>query len=101
MKNMKFEFTPLSRSYGQLEYKFEPAFFEKNKEANVTEHLYIQIRANKDSTFVFESYTNDEGMNYLTPEVNRYADLNGDGTDIYFFKLTQIQENIKGKSTKV
>lgn len=31
LKDMQIQFTPLSRSYGELEYKFEPSFYETNK----------------------------------------------------------------------
>ena len=41
MKDIDMEFTPLSRSYGDLEYKFEPEFFEKNKNFKIKDKLIV------------------------------------------------------------
>jgi len=56
--------------------------------------MYIEIKANKDSTFIFESYTNNEELSYLVPEVNRYSDLEKGGVDLYYMRLFELQENI-------
>lgn len=88
------DFSPLSRSYGEIEYKIEPSFYVKYKDANITDNLLIEIIANKDSTFVFESYTNNQEMNYIVPEVNRYADLEKNQSDVYYLRLVEFKENV-------
>lgn len=95
---LKMEFSPLSRSYGEIEYKIEPSFYTKNKDANITDKLLVEIKANKDSTLVFESYTNNDEMNYIVPEVNRYADLDKNQSDVYYLKLIEFKENINEKN---
>ena len=40
-KQLKLEFSPLSRSYGEIEYKIEPSFYTANKDANITDKLLI------------------------------------------------------------
>ncbi len=33
-------------------------------------------------------------MNYIVSEVNRYAELDKNGTDIYYMKLLELEENV-------
>lgn len=74
-------------------------FYETNKDFNITDKLYVEIKANKDSTFVFESYTSNDEMSYLLAEVNRYADLEKGGVDLYYLKLHEFQENINDNNS--
>ena len=74
-------------------------FYENNKQFNISDKIYVEIKANKDSTFVFESYTNNDEMSYLVSEVNRYADLEKGGVDLYYLKLHEMEENINGNNS--
>ncbi len=40
---------------------------------------------------MFESYTNNDDMSYLVAEVNRYADLEKGGVDMYYLKLHEFK----------
>jgi hypothetical protein len=59
------DFTPLSRTYGELEYKMEPSFFEKNKKSKINNFMFVEVKGHKDSTFVFESFNDDSSMTHL------------------------------------
>ena len=47
---------------------------------------------------MFESDTNNDEMNYLVAEVNRYADLEKGGVDLYYLKLNEFESNINDKN---
>ncbi len=40
-------------------------------------------------------------MNYIVSEVNRYAGLDKNGTDIYYMKLLELEENVNEKNKYV
>lgn len=33
-------------------------------------------------------------MNYIVPEVNRYADLEKNQSDVYYLRLVEFKENV-------
>ena len=62
--------------------------------------MFIEIKANKDSTFVFESYTSNEEMSFLMAEVNRYAEIDQGDSDMYYFKLMELASEVNDKNSE-
>ena len=92
------DFTPLSRTYGELEYKIDPSFFEKNRNSKINTFMFVEIKGNKDSTFVFESFSDNSNMTHLISELNRYATIDKKSTDYYFIKLVEMKSNVNDKN---
>ena len=53
----KGDFSPLERSYSEMEYQIPPIFFESNKQTyDINESVIIVIEGVKESTFLLEYY---------------------------------------------